>query len=94
MSRCPDTMYIEILIQCYVPFVRVKGLLCEGFQEAPILHLRLLEPFETFEEDEEKLKEIVAIVSCFFSHLITKVSWFKFIRRQLLSEFPLLRELL
>ena len=66
MSRCPDTMYIEILIQCYVPFVRVKGLLCEGFQEAPILHLRLLEPFETFEEDEEKTERNCCHCKLFF----------------------------
>ncbi|XP_073259547.1 serine palmitoyltransferase 1-like [Porites lutea] len=39
----------------------LKGLLCEGSKESPILHLRLLEPHETFEEDEEKLKEIVAL---------------------------------
>ena len=43
---------------------RLKGLFCEGSQESPILHLRLLEPHETFEEDEEKLKEVVALVSC------------------------------
>lgn len=39
----------------------LKGLLCEGSVESPILHLRLVEPFETIEEDEEKLKEVVAI---------------------------------
>ncbi|KAJ7386617.1 Serine palmitoyltransferase 1 [Desmophyllum pertusum] len=38
----------------------LKGLLREGSEESPILHLRLLEPFETFEEDEEKLKQVVA----------------------------------
>ena len=50
---------------------RLKGLLCEGSQQSPILHLRLLEPHETFEEDEEKLKEVVALVSCLccLSHL-------------------------
>ena len=50
---------------------RLKGLLCEGSKESPILHLRLLEPHETFEEDEEKLKEVVALVSCLccLSHL-------------------------
>ena len=50
---------------------RLKGLLCEGSQESPILHLRLVEPHETFEEDEEKLKEVVALVSCLccLSHL-------------------------
>lgn len=42
---------------------RLKGLLCEGSEESPILHLRLLEPYETFEEDEEKLKQVVANVS-------------------------------
>ena len=42
---------------------RLKGLFCEGTMESPILHLRLLEPHETFEEDEEKLKEVVALVS-------------------------------
>lgn len=50
---------------------RLKGLLCEGSKESPILHLRLLEPHETFEEDEEKLKAVVALVSCLccLSHL-------------------------
>lgn len=37
----------------------LNGLLREGSEGSPILHLRLLEPFETFEEDEEKLKQVV-----------------------------------
>ena len=53
--------------------LRLKGLLCEGSEESPIIHLRLLEPYETFEEDEEKLKEVVANVSSvFFYHQIKK----------------------
>ena len=36
----------------------------EGSEESPILHLRLSEPYETIEEDEDKLKEVVAVVSC------------------------------
>ena len=35
----------------------------EGSEDSPIIHLRLLEPYETFEEDEEKLKQVVANVS-------------------------------
>ena len=60
----------QISIQFLFGF-RLKGLLCEGSKESPILHLRLLEPHETFEEDEEKLKEVVALVSCLccLSHL-------------------------
>ena len=50
---------------------RLKGLLREGSEESPILHLRLLEPFETFEEDEEKLKQVVAEVSCVYLALGT-----------------------
>lgn len=50
---------------------RLKGLLCEGSEDSPILHLRLLEPYETFEEDEEKLKQVVATVSsvCFYHQI-------------------------
>jgi len=52
---------------------RLKGLLCEGSEDSPILHLRLLEPYETFEEDEEKLKQVVANVSSVsFYHQIKK----------------------
>ena len=52
----------------------LKGLLCEGSEESPILHLRLVEPYETYEEDEEKLKQVVANVSSFcFYHQISKV---------------------
>ena len=47
---------------------RLKGLVCEGAEESPILHLRLLEQLETIDDEEDKLKEIVAIVS-FFSLL-------------------------
>lgn len=52
---------------------RLKGLFCEGTMESPILHLRLLEPHETFEEDEEKLKEVVALVSYLCCLLIENV---------------------
>lgn len=60
----------------FFPGFRLKGLLREGSEDSPILHLRLLEPFETYEEDEEKLKEVVAIVSCAFLHSTPKVHLF------------------
>lgn len=44
----------------YAELEGLKGLLCEGSEESPILHLRLVEPYETYEEDEEKLKQVVA----------------------------------
>ena len=56
--------FFRTVKQNFLSGFRLKGLLCEGSKESPILHLRLLEPHETFEEDEEKLKEIVALVSC------------------------------
>ena len=37
--------------------------MCEGSEESPIMHLRLLEQLETIDDEEDKLKEIVAIVS-------------------------------
>lgn len=43
----------------YGELENLKGLLREGSEGSPILHLRLQEPFETFEEDEEKLKQVV-----------------------------------
>lgn len=51
-------------------YSRLKGLLCEGSVESPILHLRLVEPYETIEEDEGKLKEVVAIVSWVYFFLM------------------------
>ena len=50
-------------IKIFFLIFRLKGLLCEGSEDSPIIHLRLLEPYETFEEDEEKLKQVVANVS-------------------------------
>lgn len=39
----------------------LQGLVCEGSEESPIKHLRLLEQLETIDDEEDKLKEIVAI---------------------------------
>ena len=39
--------------------------MCEGSEESPIKHLRLLEQLETIDDEEDKLKEIVAIVGYF-----------------------------
>ena len=50
--------------------LRLKDLVREGSEESPILHLRLTEPYETIEEDEDKLKEVVAIVSCVYLQLL------------------------
>ena len=50
--------------------LRLKGLVREGSEESPILHLRLVEPYETIEEDEDKLKEVVAIVSSVYLQLV------------------------
>ena len=60
-----SALWSLIYVVFFVPLfgLRLKGLLCEGSKESPILHLRLLEPHETFEEDEEKLKEVVTLVS-------------------------------
>ena len=53
------------LMKCFntIFHFSLKGLLREGSEGSPILHLRLQEPFETFEEDEEKLKQVVDYVS-------------------------------
>ena len=52
-------------VLCSSRYFRLQGLVCEGSEESPIKHLRLLEQLETIDDEEDKLKEIVAIVGCF-----------------------------